>query len=51
VPFDVSTNTPLTARYGSDWNSRSMEAETVTKTEKLVGKYFHGAKENNKIEW
>jgi hypothetical protein len=28
-----------------------MEAETVTKTEKLVGKYFHSASENNKVEW
>jgi hypothetical protein len=28
-----------------------MEAETVTKTEKLVGKYFHSANENNKVEW
>jgi hypothetical protein len=27
-----------------------MEAETVTKTEKVVGKYFHGANENNKLE-
>ena len=25
--------------------------ETVTKTEKLVGKYFHSANENNKVEW
>jgi hypothetical protein len=28
-----------------------METETVTKTEKLVGKYFHSANENNKVEW
>ncbi len=28
-----------------------MEVETVTKTEKLVGKYFHSANENNKVEW
>jgi len=28
-----------------------MEAETVTKTEQLVGKYFHSADENNKVEW
>jgi hypothetical protein len=25
--------------------------ERVTKTEKLVGKYFHSADENNKVEW
>ncbi len=34
-----------------DGNVSSMEAETVTKTEKLVGKYFHSANENNKVEW
>jgi hypothetical protein len=34
-----------------DGNVNSMEAETVTKTEKLVGKYFHSANENNKVEW
>src|ERR1041384_1672747 len=34
-----------------DGNFSSMEAETVTKTEKLVGKYFHSANETNKIEW
>ena len=51
VPFNVSMNTPLTARYELDSNSRSMEAETVTKTEKLVGKYFHSANENNKVDW
>ena len=28
-----------------------MEAEAVTKTEKLVGKYFHSVNENNKVEW
>jgi len=28
-----------------------MDAETVTRTEKLIGKYFHGANENNKVEW
>jgi hypothetical protein len=37
------------ARYGLDSNSRSMEAETIT--EKLVGKYFHGGNDNNKVEW
>jgi hypothetical protein len=51
VPFDVSMNTALTARDGLDSNSRSMEVETATKAEKLVGKYFHGANENNKVEW
>jgi hypothetical protein len=51
VPFVLSMNTPLTARYELGANSRSMEAETATKTEKLVGKYFHGANENNKVEW
>jgi hypothetical protein len=34
-----------------DGNFSSMEAETVTKTEKLVGKYFHSANEHNKVEW
>jgi hypothetical protein len=28
-----------------------METETATKTEKLVGKYFHSANENDKVEW
>ena len=28
-----------------------MESETATRTEKLIGKYFHGANENNKVEW
>jgi hypothetical protein len=28
-----------------------MAAETVTITEKLIGKYFHSANENNKVEW
>jgi hypothetical protein len=51
VPFDLSMNTPLTARDGLDSNSHSLEAETATKAEKLVGKYFHGANENNKVEW
>ena len=51
LPFDVSMNRPLTARYGLDSNSRSMEAETATKAEKLVGKYFHGVNESNKVEW
>ena len=50
MPFDVSMNIPLTARDGLDSNSRSMEVETATKTEKLIGKYFHGANENNKLE-
>ena len=49
VPFDLSVNSPLMARDGLD--SHSLEAETATKTEKLVGKYFHGANENNKVEW
>ena len=39
------------ARDGLDSNSHSLEAETATKAEKLVGKYFHGANENNKVEW
>jgi hypothetical protein len=43
VPFDVRRNFQL--------NCSSIEAETVTKTEKLVGKYFHSANENNKVEW
>jgi hypothetical protein len=51
LPFDVSMNRPLTARYELDSNSRSMEAETATKAEKLVGKYFHGVNESNKVEW
>jgi hypothetical protein len=34
-----------------DGSFSSMEAETITKTEKLVGKYFHSANENNKVEW
>ena len=49
VPFDLSMNSPLMARDGLD--SHSMETETASKAEKLVGKYFHGANENNKIEW
>jgi hypothetical protein len=28
-----------------------METETAREPEKLVGKYFHSASENNKIEW
>jgi hypothetical protein len=28
-----------------------METETARKPEKLVGKYFHSANENHKIEW
>lgn len=28
-----------------------MEIETVTEPETLVGKYFHSANENNKVEW
>ena len=44
-------NTPLTARDGLDSKSRSMEVETATNTEKLVGKYFHSADENDKVEW
>jgi hypothetical protein len=28
-----------------------MKAEVAGKTETLVGKYFHSANENNKIEW
>ena len=28
-----------------------MEADTVTRTEKLVGKYFHSVNGNNKVEW
>jgi hypothetical protein len=28
-----------------------METETAREPEKLVGKYFHSANENNKIEW
>ena len=51
VQSDVSMNTPLTTRDGFDSNSRSMEVETATETETLVGKYFHGANENNKVEW
>ena len=51
VPFDVNMNTPLTARDGLDSNSHSLEVETGTKAETLVGKYFHGANENNKVEW
>ena len=49
MPVDVSMNTPLTARDGLDSNSRSIEGPTVT--ENLVGKYFHGANESNKVEW
>jgi len=51
VPFDLSMNTPLAAHDGLDSNSHSMEVETATKAEKLVGKYFLGANENNKVEW
>lgn len=51
VPFDVSMNTPLITCDGFDSNSRSMDAETATETENLVGKYFHGLNENNKVEW
>ena len=51
VPSDLSMNTTLTARDGLDSSSRPMEVETATKAEKLVGKYFHGANENNKVEW
>ena len=50
MPFIVSMNTPLTDD-GLDSNSPSMEVETASKAEKLVGKYFHGANENNKVEW
>jgi len=35
----------------ADRNFGFMEAETVTQTEKLVGKYFHSANENDKVEW
>jgi hypothetical protein len=28
-----------------------MEAETIMKTEMLVGKYFHSANGNDKVEW
>jgi hypothetical protein len=28
-----------------------MEVEIVTKPEKLIGKFFHSANENNKVEW
>jgi hypothetical protein len=51
VPFDLRMNAPLTARDGSDLNSCPTEVATATKAEKLVGKYFHGANENNKVEW
>ena len=34
-----------------DGNFSSMETDTVTKPEKLVGKYFYSANENNKVEW
>ena len=51
VPFDVSMNTPLTALDGLDSNSLSLEAATATETERLVGKYFHAANEDNKVEW
>ena len=50
VPFDLTETALLRLVNNSDWNFSSMEAETVTKTEKLVGKYFHGANENNKVE-
>jgi hypothetical protein len=49
VPFDLSMNSPLMARGGLD--SHSLVTETASKAEKLVGKYFHGANENNKVEW
>jgi hypothetical protein len=51
VPFDVSMNTSLTALDGLDSNSLSLEAETATETERLVGKYFHAANEDNKVKW
>jgi hypothetical protein len=51
MPFDVSMNKPLTARDGLDSDSRSIEADTAIQTERLVGKYFHAANENNKVEW
>jgi len=51
VPFDLSMNAPLTGRDGIDLNSCPTEVATATKAEKLVGKYFHGANENNKVEW
>jgi hypothetical protein len=44
-------NTPLTALDGLDSNSLSLEAATATETERLVGKYFHAANEDNKVEW
>jgi hypothetical protein len=28
-----------------------MEGETVTKTEKLVGRYFHSTNGSDKVEW
>jgi hypothetical protein len=51
MPFDVMRNGPFASRESFDGNFSSIEAETVTKTEKLVGKYFHSANENNKVEW
>ena len=44
-------NTRVTAPGGLTSNSHSGEAETVTKTEMLVGKYFHGANDNSRVEW
>ena len=52
VPFDVNVNTPHKTRNGFDSNSDSKDVEKETETETLVGKYFHGANENNnKVEW
>ena len=51
VPFDMKrTELSSFVRYPGR-NVSFMEAETVTKTEQLVGKYFHSADENNKVEW
>ena len=49
VPFDVNRNSHLS--LGIPIETCSMETEPITKTEKLVGKYFHSANENNKVEW
>ena len=34
-----------------EFNLESIEVETITKPETLIGKYFHSANENNKVEW
>src|SRR5262245_8428237 len=51
VRFDMKRTELSRFVRQADRNFGFMEAETVTQTEKLVGKYFHSASENDKVEW